>query len=214
MAWRLSSPRPMNTRRFADPSPSRKLLLQVTSERTTKSLDAEHPSQKSPCKIRRDGVVIEFPTHVDPWAVVARVEQEMGVVPKKQDRVFDKIMEQRNAAPQVSPESPVEARNEMRSPAVAAPKKIVRDTSRAVYRRMQQTGALGAQERQIMNLFMQSPDKMFTRNEVSRDTGIRINSCTARINKLITEPWDFLEEFGKRKCSVTGENCYQLRIKV
>jgi len=89
----------------------------------------------------------------------------------------------------------------------------MRDTSMVAYRKMEQTGKLGLQERLIVQQFLKHPERTFTRNEVAAATGIRINSCTARINKLITPPHDVLEEVTQRACRVTRERCWELRLK-
>jgi hypothetical protein len=75
------------------------------------------------------------------------------------------------------------------------------------------SGKLTTQQGRVYDLFKRDRSRNWTRSEVANAIGMRINSCTGRINEMIAEPWPVLEECGKRRCAVTGETVNQLRLK-
>ena len=146
----------------------------------------------------RPPVSLQFPEDADPFAILAKVFKQF---------------------PPTAPVAQLAERGARNSevagsrPAGGSTPPGMRDTSRLAYRKMEATGKLGKQEREILQVFLATQGRTFTRNEVAAAANIKINSCTARINKMIKAPFDVLEEVQQRRCRISGETCWELRLK-
>ena len=69
---------------------------------------------------------------------------------------------------------------------------------------------LDIQEKEKVIFKALSKRKNMTRSEISRATGFPINTVTGRCNRMIK--MNFIDETGKRKCRVTGNNVYVLSV--
>jgi hypothetical protein len=141
----------------------------------------------------------------DPFEICELAAARLGLKPPERDEKFEALMAARNAAPQDA--KPTGAEGSL--PAVAAG---VRDSSMEAYRKHEARGSLTAQQRRIYELFAAHPSKTWTRSEVAEAIKMRINSCVGRVNEMLAEPFPTLEECGRRRCAVTGENVYELRL--
>jgi len=86
----------------------------------------------------------------------------------------------------------------------------VRDTSRAAYEGLVDTGKLGDQERTIMLALHRNARRDWSLQEIVRLTGIAINAVAGRVNGLKKK--GFLVECDKRACSITGKTVRPVRI--
>lgn len=143
-------------------------------------------------------VRLQFPENADPFQIMEKIEKQFGF----------------NAPVAQSVERSLRKAEVVGSiPAGGSKPGGVRDTSMAAYRKAQASGKLTAQQHKVFSLFMQHPERTFTRSEAAEALKMRINALTGRINELITPPFDVLEECGKRRCRVTGETVNELRVK-
>ena len=67
--------------------------------------------------------------------------------------------------------------------------------------------ALPAQQRQIVEYLRSGPA---TRSEIAKATGISVSSVTGRVHELVKN--GVIEECSRRPCSITGVNCYVVRL--
>ena len=88
----------------------------------------------------------------------------------------------------------------------------VRDTSMAAFRALQWSGKLAAQEQLIVDLFLADPFQQRTRQEIARDLKLGINAVCGRVNALLKEPFNILQEQGKKDCTVTGNSVNALEL--
>lgn len=81
----------------------------------------------------------------------------------------------------------------------------VRDTSMHAYRALQASGKLGAQEKLVMQYFIDHPGAKVTRQELARALMLGINAVCGRVNALMKEPFNLLVERGKKVCPITRQ---------
>lgn len=177
------------------------------------------PALRIVYKDGRAPVEIEFPEDTDPFRILNRLfsrgPQAHGAPSAFQaDPLSGSTPAARSTAPVAQPAERGARNSDVAGsrPAGGSTPPGARDTSMVAYRKIDASGKLGLQERLILQQFLKNPERGFTRNEVSAATGIRINSCTARINKLITPPHDALKEVTQRQCNITREKCWELRL--
>lgn len=84
----------------------------------------------------------------------------------------------------------------------------IRESSRAAYRDLQDTGRLSKQCRAIIGAMRAGRD--YSLQEISRITGIAINAVSGRCNDL--KKLGFLNEAASRKCSVTGKTIHPVTL--
>lgn len=94
-----------------------------------------------------------------------------------------------------------------------APAPGVRDTSRDAYQELKHSGALSAQQHQVLVAIVMGNQADWTRQELARATGLGINAVCGRVNEMLRAPFEVLEEVGRRSCTVTGESANALRCK-
>jgi hypothetical protein len=186
----------------------------------------------------KPSTVVEVPEGRDPFAVCAQVSARLGLKPSERDERFERVMLARNPAQQESrpkaatsverqpkqpparvglrenaaPRDTGSATVEVREPAVAA-SRVVRDASMAAYRALAWSGTMAAQQRAVLDVFLRDPERTWTRRELVNAVGIPVNAVTGRVNELLKEPFELIEECGKRSCSMTGETVNELRLK-
>ncbi len=90
----------------------------------------------------------------------------------------------------------------------------VRDTSMAAYRALQYSGKMSRQQKQVLDFCLAHPGRNFTRQELARELGLGINVICGRVNELLREPFNLLEEkaAAKRRCSITGKDVNALSL--
>lgn len=88
---------------------------------------------------------------------------------------------------------------------------MIASTSLDAHREHRASGKLGEQQRAIMLWFhAKHRDVDVTRAELAKATGIRLSSVCGRVFELIEA--GYLEETGRRRCTVTGSSAHALRI--
>lgn len=177
----------------------------------------------------------------DPFEVCDRVRDRLfpDVKTPEFDEKFARLMAARKAAPQApctvrsGPEVPgatlpastpataqsIEAgppgkstESEHRLPAQPAAPAGVRDTSMIAYRALKYSGRLTRQQKLVVELMLGNRQRDYTRQELSDSLQIGINAICGRVNELMREPLQVLEECGRRRCRVTGERANALRL--
>lgn len=76
----------------------------------------------------------------------------------------------------------------------------------SAYRVLGWSGAMADQQKVVLNLWRapgRNPATLWTRAEIERETGLKINAVCGRVNELVKEPFALLVERGKKECSVT-----------
>ena len=84
----------------------------------------------------------------------------------------------------------------------------VRDTSMIAYRALQYSGEIGAQQRKVLAVWLDGKrDAFWTRQELTKLTGLPINTICGRVNELLDAPLNLLYEADSKKtCTVTGND--------
>ena len=85
----------------------------------------------------------------------------------------------------------------------------VRDTSLEAYDDLKVEGILGAQQSDIMELFVLYRNRDFTRSEIAHETGIRLSAVCGRVNELIKA--GHLVDDDRRQCRITGRSCHAVK---
>ena len=76
--------------------------------------------------------------------------------------------------------------------------------------KIESDGTIGKQSIIILKFLQSTYPKGFTRNEISRRLGIKINAVCGRVKELLLARW--LKEEGKRKDKFTGKSNYILKF--
>ena len=87
----------------------------------------------------------------------------------------------------------------------------IRQTSLMAYYASDAEQIFGKQSYLIYDFFKRNYPVDYTRNEISRNLGIKINAVCGRINELIKAEW--LEEVGKRKDTYSKKLNMMIRWK-
>jgi hypothetical protein len=154
-------------------------------------------------------VTAEIQEGRDPFEVCALAAARLWIEAPARDEKFERIMAKRASEAQGNRVSEDTGCQILVTPALSG----VRDTSMEAYRKHEARGSLTAQQRRIYELFAAHPSRTWTRSEVAEAIKMRINSCVGRVNEMLAEPFPVLEECGRRRCAVTGENVYELRLR-
>lgn len=96
-------------------------------------------------------------------------------------------------------------------PLAIAKSRNTRDTSIIAYDKVRVSGQLNRQQAALLTS-MAAVDRTFTRSELAQLLGWRINVVCARVNELLQEPFNRLQEVGRRRCAVTGETAHELKL--
>jgi DNA-binding MarR family transcriptional regulator len=80
----------------------------------------------------------------------------------------------------------------------------VRESSFIAYDQLKFSGDLNHLQSQIVDLIKRHPSLDFSRKEISRATGLEINTVTGRVNELLES--GVLVESRRRNCHVTGRS--------
>lgn len=86
---------------------------------------------------------------------------------------------------------------------------MMRQTSLLSYDALVLDGTLGKQAMQIVKFMRSNYPLVFTRNQISMMTGIRINAVCGRVNQLVKDK--YLEEVGKVEDNFTRKQSMGLR---
>ena len=89
-------------------------------------------------------------------------------------------------------------------------KTLVTTTSREAYRDIHKTFKAKTHQMVIMDIFNGDTSRYLSAKEISRETGIEINSVTGRVNELME--LGKLDSFGTKTCSVTRRRVRALGI--
>lgn len=155
--------------------------------------------------------ITEIPEGRDPFEICELAARRLDLHPLERDEKFERIMLARASAPQEP--DPQAATQVERQPKELPVRAGVRDASMEAYRHLTASGKLTAQQRRVYELFCSNPERRWTRSEIAEAIKMRINSCTGRVNEMLAEPLGVLEECGRRRCTITGENVNELRLR-
>lgn len=84
----------------------------------------------------------------------------------------------------------------------------VRESSRAAYDELRDTGRLGRQQQTILDQI--KPGRDYSLRELSRLTHLEINAVSGRVNDL--KKMNLLVEGEKRACTVTGKTIPPVKL--
>ena len=84
----------------------------------------------------------------------------------------------------------------------------VRESSRAAYSELRDTGRLGRQQQTILDQI--KPGRDYSLRELSRLTHLEINAVSGRVNDL--KKLNLLVEGEKRACTVTGKTITPVKL--
>lgn len=84
----------------------------------------------------------------------------------------------------------------------------VRDSSRAAYHELRDSGRLGRQQQTIIDQV--KPGRDYSLRELSAITGLEINAVSGRVNDL--KKLNLLVEGEKRPCTVTGKTITPVKL--
>lgn len=84
----------------------------------------------------------------------------------------------------------------------------VRESSRAAYGELRDTGRLGRQQQTILDQI--KPGRDYSLRELSRLTHLEINAVSGRVNDL--KKLNLLVEGEKRACTVTGKTITPVKL--
>lgn len=87
----------------------------------------------------------------------------------------------------------------------------VRDASIIAYRSLEWSGRMTRQQRLVMDFFACNAQRDYTRQELASALSLGINVIAGRVNELLKQPFNLLEELPRRKCRITGESAHALR---
>lgn len=85
----------------------------------------------------------------------------------------------------------------------------VSDTSIEAYVEHKETGKLGRQASTLIEKM--TPNKDYSRKELSRETGIELSAVCGRVNELLSI--GLLEELEPRKCTITGKRIHPIKLR-
>lgn len=86
---------------------------------------------------------------------------------------------------------------------------MIRTTSAAAYRRMQDNGRLFGATEEIVAALSRAPEPM-TRREIEHVTGLRINQVSGRVRELLEH--GRIVEDSRRRCKITGNEVNTVRM--
>jgi DNA-binding IclR family transcriptional regulator len=87
---------------------------------------------------------------------------------------------------------------------------MVADTSRDAFRDHRDSGALGAQQLQLVRFLARHCSHDWTRSEIATVSGMRLSSVCGRVNELVAV--GVVEELPRRRCTVTGRSAHAVRL--
>lgn len=172
-------------------------------------------------------VRIEIPSRVDPTALLVKIagEFERKLSPEEHERKEAGYREAlrilNGGEPVVEPSGPYTPIEHPKIPTKAdllaglpkvAPTGGVRDTSIEAYRKLAATGKLSGQQKIVFD-YLKASIGGRTRQEIARDTGLKINAVCGRVNELMNDfSPPLVYEPRKKTCSVTKEKVNAIEV--
>jgi len=89
----------------------------------------------------------------------------------------------------------------------------VRDTSQVAHAKLEASGRLTRQQRELVEFLQANRQRDYTRQELAQALGWGINVVTGRVNELLRQPFEVIEEFSRRPCRITGQGAHPVRLK-
>jgi hypothetical protein len=174
-------------------------------------------------------VIISFnEAKADPFDICEKARAQIfpDEKPPEVDVKLQKIMQERKRAP-VKPVAtePVSGPATARQSATALQGGIegsnpsgstngVRSTSLDAYRALRASGELTAQQKLVLAAIASEKQPDWTRQELSKATGLGVNVICGRVNELLKPPLQCVVEGDRRRCNITGESAHPLRLEV
>jgi len=89
----------------------------------------------------------------------------------------------------------------------------VRDTSQVAHAKLEASGRLTRQQRELVEFLQANRQRDYTRQELAQALGWGINVVCGRVKELLSGPFAVLEELPRRRCRITGEEAHPVRLK-